>query len=302
MPKSKNDLSAEILIVFNPAAGSAHRAQIQGLIKRYFPERRLKLLESSDAENLPELIKPWIENGVNLIIAAGGDGTVSSLASAMVNTGVPLGILPLGTGNVLAREMEIPINVNQAAKLLAGPFDVRRLDAIGVGDKAYLLSVSVGISALTMRKTQPEAKRRYGQLAYLWTFLLNLIGLPQYEYEIELDGKSKKISASEIIALNSGILAYRLLRWGPDILPDDGRLDICFIQARSFPSFFRIVFGMFLRIKPEKNNIEVVIVKKKVLIKSPAGLSVQGDGDFIGTTPVEIRLIPAAIKIAVPAK
>ncbi len=302
MANSKTEFTTEILIVYNPKAGGARRAKLQRIIKNNFQEGQWELLECQNQDQLPELLKTWIERGVHLIIAAGGDGTVSSVASAMVNSGIPLGILPLGTGNVLARELEIPINTNLAAKLLTGRFGIRRLDAMGVNKKAFLLSVSVGISALTMRKTQPLAKRRFGKLAYAWSFLLNLIGLPQYEYEIELDGKKSTVRASEIIALNSGILGYRLLRWGPDISPDDGRLDICFIRARTLFAFFRIIFGMLLKIDPDKNNIEFVTVKDKVLIKSPANLIVQGDGDLIGTTPVEIRLIPAAIKIVVPAK
>lgn len=300
MLKTDNKSAAEILIVFNPNAGSAQRAQIHKLVKENFQGRKLEFLECSDGDLLPELLSPWIERGISLIIAAGGDGTVSSVANAVVNSDVTLGILPIGTGNVLARELEIPLNANLAARLLAGPFDTRFLDAIGVDKKAFLLSVSVGISALTMRKTRPLAKRRFGNLAYIWSFLLNLIGLPQYEYEIEMDGKSSTVKASEIIVLNSGILGYRLLRWGPDIYPDDGRLDICFIGAKTIFAFFRIIFGMLLRLNPERNNIEVVTVTEKVVIKAPTNLIVQGDGDLIGRTPVEIRLIPTAIKVAVP--
>ncbi len=302
MPKTNNKRAAEILIVFNPNAGSAQRAQINKLVHDNFQGRKVEILECSNEDQLPELLSPWIEQGLPLIIAAGGDGTVSSVASAIVNSGVSLGILPMGTGNVLARELEIPLNVNLAAKLLAGPFDTRCLDAIGVGKKAYLLSVSVGISALTMRKTRPLAKRRFGNLAYIWSFLLNLIGLPKYEYEIEMDGESSTVKASEIIVLNSGILGFRLLRWGPNIFPDDGQLDICFVQAQSIFAFIRIFIGMILRLRTDKNNIEFVTIKKNARIKGPVNLIVQGDGDLIGRTPVEIRLIPAAIKVAVASK
>ena len=302
MAKAKHNSTIEIIVVFNPGAGHARRVKIKNIMHRHFSDRNLKIIECANEDQLSDLLKPWINQGVDLVIAAGGDGTVSALASVLINSDIPLGILPLGTGNVLANDLGIPTNSDKAAKLLAGNFDIRPLDSIAVGQRAFLLSVSVGISAITMHKTQAISKRRFGKLAYVWTFLSNLVGLSQHEFHLELDGKEKIVRASEIIALNSGILGSRLFRWGPNILPDDAFLDVCFIRTRSIFGFFRIIIGMLLRLDPEKNRIELIRVKEKVLISSPHDLIVQGDGDYIGKTPVEIRLIPAAIKIAVPRK
>jgi diacylglycerol kinase family enzyme len=302
MAKAKGNSHKTVVVVFNPGAGHVRRVKIQHILEQPFSNHHLELIECSDEDLLPELLRPWINRNVDLVIAAGGDGTISSVASSLRKSDIPLGILPLGTGNVLASELGIPTNSRQAAKLLAGDYDLRLLDAIAVDDRSFLLSVSVGISAITMHKTQANSKRRFGKLAYVWTFISNVVGLSQHQFNIELDGKEKVIRASEIIALNSGILGSRLFRWGPNILPDDGYLDVCFIRTRSIFGFFRIVIGMLLRLDPEKNRIEVIRVKEKVRILSPVDLIVQGDGDFIGKTPIEVRLIPAAIKIAVPKK
>lgn len=300
MSNESGKANTEIIIVFNPGAGHARRTKIQKIVEKHFSDRQLELIESSDGDRLSDVLRPWIHRGVDLIIAAGGDGTISAIASAMQNSAIPLGILPFGTGNVLANELGIPTNSDKAAKLLAGNFDIRPLDSMAVGNRTFLLSVSVGISAITMRKTQALSKRRFGKLAYAWTFISNLVGLSQHQFHIELDGKTKIVRASEIIALNSGILGSRLFRWGPDILPDDGFLDVCFIRTRSIFGFFRIVMGMLLRLDPEKNQIELIRVKEKIRITAPVDLTVQGDGDYIGKTPVEIRIIPSAINMAVP--
>ena len=144
MATSNGGPAPEILVVFNPRAGSAQRARIESLLQAHFAERKIELLECADEDQMRALLAPWLTRGVHLVVAAGGDGTVSAVAGALVNSDVPLGILPVGTGNVLVRELDIPVKVEQAAQLLAGRFDVRRLDAIEVGERAYLLAVSVG--------------------------------------------------------------------------------------------------------------------------------------------------------------
>lgn len=302
MAKAHTERSPEIVVIFNPQAGSAHRAELQRLVSKHFAGRHVELCESDKAEDVPDLLAPWVEKGVHLVVAAGGDGTVSAVASALVNSDVPLGILPLGTGNVLARELEVPLKADQAARLLAGRFAVRRLDAIRVGERAYLLSVSVGLSAMTMRRTEREDKKRFGRWAYLWTFLLNLFGLPPYSYEAVVDGQSFQVRANELHVVNAGIVGYKALRWGPNVEPDDGRLDLCFVRARSALDYLRVLWQLLTRTRHQGTRFNCVQVYERIEIRSPAGLPVQGDGDVIGHTPVEITLLTSALKVAVPAK
>ena len=140
MVKAKGYSPKTVVVVFNPGAGHARRVKIQNTLEKHFTNHNLELIECSDEDLLPELLRPWIKRNVDLVIAAGGDGTISSVASSLLKSDIPLGILPLGTGNVLANELGIPTNSRQAAKLLAGDYDLRLLDAIAVGDRSFLLS------------------------------------------------------------------------------------------------------------------------------------------------------------------
>ena len=194
MTRSQSTTAPEILIVFNPQAGAARRDLLRRLLSEHFTERRIEWLELQTETDTKARISPYLERGIHLVVAAGGDGTISSVAAALANSNVPMGILPLGTGNVLARELEIPINLNKAAKLLASEFSIRRLDAIRVADRVFLLSVSVGLSAMTMRRTRAKDKQRFGRIAYLWPFLLNLAGLPQHDFELEVDGERHELA------------------------------------------------------------------------------------------------------------
>lgn len=300
MAKSGTSPIPEILLVFNPQAGSARQDLLRRLLQKYFADRKVELLEIDSESDTGARIRPYLEKGVHLVIVAGGDGTISTVASEMVNSNVPLGILPLGTGNVLARELAIPINPSKAAQLLAANFAVRRIDAIRVQERVFLLAVSVGLSALTMQRVRNRHKRRFGRLAYLWAFLLNLTGLPQQEFALEVDGQSMQVRANELMAVNAGAIGYKAVRWGPDVQPDDAQLDLCFIRARTLPHYFQVFLGILSRQEYRTKRLKCISVKEEIRINSPADLLIQGDGDLIGRTPVTISFLPAALKIAVP--
>jgi diacylglycerol kinase family enzyme len=290
----------DILVVFNPHAGGAHRAKLQKLIDTYFADRNLELLESPRSGNLSAELAPWLARGVGLVIAAGGDGTASDVASALAGTDVPLGLLPLGTGNALARELGLPIRSEEAARLLASQWAVRRLDVMDVNGRAFMLAVSVGLSARTMHGTAESAKRRYGRAAYFPPLLRNLFRPPDYECAVVVDGRRTRLLANEVIVVSAGIVGYKVLRWGPDIEPDDGHLDICFVRARTLLDFLD-VFRRLVSSQPRRDRrLNCQEVYESVRIESPAGLPVQGDGDMIGETPVEITLRPAALTVVVP--
>jgi diacylglycerol kinase (ATP) len=291
----------EILVVFNPNARAVHRERLQRLLDRYFRGRSLELCELSTANDLGDALKPWIEQGVRLVIAAGGDGTAAAVASALAGSDVPMGLLPLGTGNALARELELPIKSEEAAHLLSSSYGIRQLDVMRVQGKSYMLAVSVGLSARTMGGTADSAKRRYGRAAYLWTLLRSLFGLPHYDFEVDVDGRRTTVTANEVIVVSAGIIGYKALRWGPDIQPDDGHLDICFVRARTLLDYLD-VFSRLISSRPRRDlRLNCMEVHEAVRIRAPEGLTVQGDGDVIGQTPVEIALQPAALKVVVPA-
>jgi len=254
------------------------------------------------ATDLKSAVKPFLERGVHLVIVAGGDGTISSVAAALANSDVPMGILPIGTGNVLARELAIPINLNKATKLLASDFAIRRLDAIRVANRLYLLAVGVGLSAMTMRRTRSRDKQRFGRLAYVSAFLLSLVGLPQHDFKLIVDGEPINVPANELMAVNAGAIGYKALRWGPNVRPDDGKLDLCFIRVRTVWHFIQVFFGILSRQEFRSGRLKCITLRESMQIQAPDGLLVQGDGDLIGQTPITLTLLPSALKIAVPRK
>jgi YegS/Rv2252/BmrU family lipid kinase len=294
------DTRAEVLVVYNPQAGGADGQRLRKLMQKHFAGRRVDFCESSETEDMRVRLAPWIEGGVHLVIVAGGDGTISDVATALAHTDVPLGILPVGTGNILARELKLPLDLDAAARLLAGKLSIRRMDLIRANDKAYVLAVGVGMATLAMKEATLEQKKRFGKWAYYIPYMRNFFNPPTRVYSVEVDGNAMQIKASELLAVNVGIISFRAIRWGPDVEPDDGVMNLCYLRASTGMDYLWLIInfisGRYLR----SRAVNSLPARRSIRITAPAGVAVQADGDWIGETPIEVRIEPSALKVVVP--
>jgi diacylglycerol kinase family enzyme len=288
-------------VVHNPQASAFKLQPLRELVGKHFAGQRVDFVECSRTE-LAARLAPWLQQGVQLILAAGGDGTVADIASVLPADGPPVAILPMGTGNVLVRELGIPLDLEGAAALAAGAHSVRHLDVLRVAQRAYLISVSVGLSARAMHETSPERKKLFGKSSYLVTLFLNFFAMKPTAYDVEADGRSMQIHASDLMAANCGTLGYRALRWWPAVQPDDGRLDLCYLEASTGFTYLWVVINFLMGRYIRSEKLDHLPVQNSVWIKTPVGLPVQGDGDWIGTTPVQVSLEPRALKVVVPVR
>lgn len=288
-----------MLVVHNPGASAADAGALARLMAAHFAGRQVDYVECHRQE-LAGRLAPWLERGVRLIIAAGGDGTLSDIATALPSGGPPVGLLPMGTGNVMARELDLPLDLDEAAALLAGDFAVRRLDLLQVEGRAYLLSVSAGMSARAMRETGPWRKRIFGKSSYLVSLLLNFFAMHPAQFVVRADGRQVRVRASDLMALNSASLGYKALRWWPQVRPDDGHMDMCHLEADNGFRYLWVVYNFLRGNYFRQPWLDHAPLQRSLVIEEPRGLAVQGDGDWIGETPVEITLLPAALNVAVP--
>jgi len=288
------------LVVLNPRAGSSDAERVRAAVARTAAEGlQCDVHVIAPAEAVTAAVRAALAGGPDLVAAAGGDGTVSAVASALVHTDVPLGIIPVGTGNILAQDLGIPLDLTGALQLLCGPHRTRALDAMQVGDAYFLLSIGVGLSAVMTRDTTPEDKRRWGRLAYVLRGLLALRGFQPRRFTLAVDGKTRHIRAAEIVVANSSTAGDPNIRWGPHIQLDDGVLDICIVRARSPRDYFTIAWNLLRRQKRDP-RLRFLRARDSISIGTGALLPVEADGDVIGQTPVHIRLVRAAVRVIVP--
>lgn len=288
-------------MVLNPNSGRCVAEQARSLLEKHLPGV-CRIHELSSESSLLESIREAISRGAERIVAAGGDGTVSAVGDILANLGtkVPLGIVPLGTANVLAGELGIPSDLEEACRLLAGPHDLVRIDAMRIRDTYYLTQVGVGLDALMIRDTTTAHKKRFGRLAYIWTAISRLAGFQPRRFSLTLDGTTIRLKASQVLVANSGTLGQKPFRWGPDIKPDDGVLDVCVIRARNVLDFVSLGWHMVRGRHKHARNVTYRTIRRDVTIESKVPVPVQADGEIVGETPVTVRVAAGVIQVVVP--
>ena len=187
------------------------------------------------------LTRRALDDGVDLVIAAGGDGTVRSVAAGLRGSAVPMGIVPLGTGNLLARNLGLPYSDARASALVAftgidKPMDVGvaelTRDSGASSDHVFLVMAGIGIDAAMFAKTNPQLKKKVGWLAYVDGGLRSL-GTKKLHIHYRLPGHSAHSAhVSTILAGNCGVLPGNM-ELMPDASLDDGELDIALLQPRT---------------------------------------------------------------------
>jgi diacylglycerol kinase (ATP) len=288
------------LVVLNPLAGSSDVDRVREAVARAAVRGlHCDVHVIAATEQVTAAVRAALPAGYELVAAAGGDGTVSAVASALVHTDVPLGIIPIGTGNILARDLGIPLDLDSALHLLCAPHHTRTLDAMQVGEQLYLLSIGVGLSAVIFRDTTLEDKRRWGRYAYVLRGLQALLGFQPRRFTLTIDGKGSRVRAAEVVVANSSTVGAPSIRWGTHVQLDDGVLDVCIVRARAPLDYFAIAWNL-LRGQKRDPRVRFLRARESIVIGASHLLPVEADGDLIGQTPVHIQVVPAAVRVIAP--
>jgi len=296
------DNGAWVFFVLNPAAGGANPEALSDAIRQRCEssEIRYEIHFTQEDENLKSVVQEAVNRGASLVVALGGDGTVSGVANGLVDEAVPLGIIPTGTGNVLAREFNIPLDPQEALEVIISSKNKRSIDLMQVGEDFYMLNIGVGVTSKTIRGTQRADKRRFGILAYLWEGLKHLMGSQPTRFLLKIDHRSVSTRASEIMITNSSLFGMEPFHWDTDIEPDDGKIDLCIVRARNLVDYVKVGWGMLPGQRDRRPNVKCLRFEKGLSLESTPSLPVQADGELIGSTPLELNVRPQVLRVLVP--
>ena len=245
-------------------------------------------------------MRGYLVNKPDMVVACGGDGTISQVAGGLTGTDIPLGAVPLGTWNALARNLGISMFPEEALNLITGTHRLLNMDALEVNGNLYLINVGSGFSSSMIGSTDREAKRRFGFLAYLWNLLLRLIGLRRIGFHLIIDQKHRKVRSAEVMIVNSALIGLRELPTKLNIFPDDGIAEVCIFNPRSIFSMPILAWNILIGGKNRHPEFRHYPARETITIKTKKPLPVQGDGELIGTTPVEVHVVPSAVKLITP--
>lgn len=297
------DLKGHMFVVLNPIAGQVSLPRIQKAFHRHISNLgwTFEIHTTSGGEDIPGLVHQACARGADVVVAAGGDGTVAAVGTGVARGGVPMGILPVGTGNGLARALRIPLNLDRAIALLFSEQTTQHVDGMRIGDRFFFLNVSVGISARAVRQIRPDQKRRMGIIAYVWTIIWEWISFRPRRFRLQQDGRRRTMRATEILISNGTLLERPNFPLGPPATFSDGQVEVYVLSARSILDYLRLIWDLLQGQGQDFETLQTLHARERIVLDAIGRPQpVQADGDSIGQTPVEIQIVPGAITVIVP--
>jgi diacylglycerol kinase (ATP) len=291
-----------ILLLVNPRAG---RVRNQGAVARI--ERRLRggdidvvRVPVSSARRAAGALREALRGESprrTRVVVAGGDGTIGAALPALMNTPFPLAILPVGSVNVLARELGIPRGLRAAAEV-AATGRVWRIDLGLANGRPFALMAGMGFDAAVVGSVAPDVKNVLGSFAYVTRGLRVLATHSPSRFRITADRTTFETDAWLAVVANASRYTYRW-RLAPAARIDDGRLDLCLFQSSSAAQTAGQVLAA-LAGRHAKYPGVLHLQGRSFEFESDPPVKVQLDGDAMGETPVTVSVARRALRIVVP--
>ena len=291
-------MKKKILFIVNPISGTNNKKNIVSAIDKYLDKEKFdhSVVYTEYAGHATELALEAAESGVNIVVAVGGDGTINEVARSVVQTSAALGIIPCGSGNGLARHLQIPLNVKRNIDII-NACNISNLDYGKINDKPFFCTCGVGFDAFISKKFAEGGKR--GFLSYMENTLREGVRYKSEKYTIEFEDHSEKREAFLIACANAsqyGNNAYI----APLASMEDGLMDIIIMEPFYTIESALVLMQMFTK-SLHKNPHVKVMRSSKIKITRPTDGAVHCDGDpFVMGREITVELIKGKFRVVTP--
>lgn len=295
-----------ILAIVNPVAGIAQGQRIAQRMQKRLEGCGIacEIQTTQQDGDAARWAQSAGEEGFDLILAIGGDGTVGEVVAGLVRTArkIPVAHIPVGTANVIAMALSLSWRTRAALDVVRNgkivPFDVGYLPT---QERYFLLMAAIGYPARVIQDSPRQRKKLLGFLAYAAAGIRHLFLPGHAELEISTERGRLRINAHTVLIANIGRIKDLRLKLTPDSSPHDGRFDISIISSRTFWDLLKVLLRLLTwryRPPPKLRTLDAA----RVRVSADPPLPVQIDGELLGFTPFICEVLPSAIQLVVPQR
>ena len=289
-----------VAVVFNPATGGGDAADRERDTRRALEGAGVEVLwlETTREDPGQGLTAKAVAEGVDLVMAQGGDGTVMACVTGLAGTEVPLAVLPGGTGNLLATNFDIPSDLDGAIEV-ALDGDRVRLDVAAMDDDRFVVMAGIGFDAAMLRDADPRLKEHLGAVAYV------LSGFKQLRrratrFRLRLDDRPPFDRTGQGVLIGNLGRLQGGLPVMPDARPDDGLLDVAVLQTRTMLDWLALAVLVVARRRRKDPQLEL-FQARRIEIDCDRPQPVERDGDPAGARDhLVVEVVPRALTLCVP--
>ncbi|MCU0529111.1 MAG: lipid kinase [Cyanobium sp. Prado107] len=299
-------------LLFNPVAGTGDAAAQLARIRSLLEPQLLVTVVLTRADVDPavqtrELVniieaRPEGDPAGAMVVACGGDGTVSAAAGALAGTGIPLGVIPRGTANAFATALGIPADLPGACNtLLAG--HSRRLDIALCNGRPMVLLAGLGFEAGMVERASRDLKNRFGSLAYVLAGAQQLLSQQPFQARLTIDGKTSELQAAAITVANVAPATSVLAQGFGAVVPDDGLLEITVATPASRLQGLNALAALMASAvvqSPTSNPDLLCLRAREIRIDTDTPQRLVVDGEMVTTARIHIRCRPGALSVITP--
>lgn len=301
----------KVWVIYNPAAGQRDvRSEVREVVD-YLRARgwEAKAFETRAAGDATRYARDAVSQNCNLVFSVGGDGTLNEVVNGIVGSNVAVGPLPVGTGNVWAKEIGLPVwgplhpqRLIDTVKILEDG-SIYTIDVGCANGHYFLLWAGVGFDAEIVEGIEPqvEVKRRWGYLAFVAEGINVALGFVGTRAQLQIDQVRLRRRVVLILVNNTQSYTAGLMRVAPDACLDDGYLNVCVFEGEGFFSTIRHVLGMVTQM--HLRDPQVYYHRARYLkVETSKPMAVHVDGLPIGHTPLDVTMAPHALKVLLPRR
>lgn len=255
----------------------------------------LRLTE--EPEDASAFAREAVQAGVPRVVAAGGDGTINEVVQALAGTETELAIVPLGTGNVIARYVGLDDRDYATSCDVAAGETVRQIDLGMMNGRYFVATAGAGIDAQVAQNLDPWWKQQMGKVAYMTEFLRSVLMQEPHVFRITAGEQVIEGPMWGVLICNTDEFTWRI-RLAPDVRDDDGLLDMMLIHRQGYLDLMDLAARMFFAGEAAKGHPAATVIRAasmKIEAQPPVPWQVEGDPQ--GLTPVEVKVAPGALRL-----